>query len=72
MDEKGITFVDYTFTRHEDRLVFDPEITLDKLNLKAGQFLQVCQDSTNLVTLLKVDPVVAFVQGHEINTSLGD
>ena len=63
MDHRGITFVDYNFTRHEDRLVFDSELTLDKLGLESGQFLQVCQNPEGQVVLQVLDPVVAFAQG---------
>ena len=67
MDEKGLTFVDYTFTLHEDSIVFDHEITLGKLRLQPGQYLKVLEGPQGTVILQKVDSVVAFTDGYPVN-----
>jgi len=68
MNNNGLTFIDYNFKLYPDRIEFDHELSLGKLNLKEGQMLQVCAGPQGTVILCKVDPVVAFAQGYAINT----
>ncbi len=60
-------YVDYVFDVESDRIVFDEELTLGKLKLKSGDMFQVCQGPQGTVILQKVDPVVAFALGYNVN-----
>ena len=61
-------YVDYVFDLEPDIIKFDDELSLGKLQMKAGDMWQVHAGPQGTVILRKVDPVVAFAQGYAINT----
>lgn len=60
-------YVDYVFDMSPDCIVFDEELTLGKLQMKSGDYWQVCEGPQGTVILHKVDPVVAFTNGLAVN-----
>ena len=60
-------FLDYHLDIERGRyIILDNEITKDKLGLKEGEMLQVCQTEMG-VMLKRIDPVVAFANGFAVN-----
>ena len=60
-------YVDYVFDIEPGRIIFDNELSLGKLNMKAGDYWQVCEGPQGTVIFEKVDPLVAFTQGLAVN-----
>ena len=44
-------------------IMFDAELTLERLRFKEGSYLQVCKTAGGQVILRPVDPIVAFAEG---------
>ena len=55
-------YFDYTFDLDPNYITLDEEINIDRLGWKAGDYFQV-KNENGKVMLVKVDPLVAFVQG---------
>ena len=55
-------YFDYTFDLDPNYIVLDEEINIDRLGWRAGDYFQV-KNENGKVMLVKVDPLVAFVQG---------
>lgn len=58
---------DYDWDIFPDRIIFDPELNIDRLGWKNGDFFQI----TNIngkAQLIKVDPIYPFAQGHKVNS----
>ncbi len=49
VSQRGITFVDYKFLRKNDVLIMDEELTLEQLQIKLGDTLEVKQGDTGQV-----------------------
>jgi hypothetical protein len=61
-------FIDYVFDITPSCIVFDEELTLGKLQMKEGDYWQVCAGPQGTVILRKVDPIVAFTEGLPVNS----
>jgi anaerobic selenocysteine-containing dehydrogenase len=59
-------YVDYSWDLNPDRLIFDQELDIDKLGWKHGDMFKVVNQNGKAM-LIKVDPVVAFNEGHKVN-----
>ena len=57
-------YLDFDWDLQKDRIVLDPEINIDKLEWRAGDFFEV-KNIDGRVELVKVDPVVKFVKGYK-------
>ncbi len=49
VSQRGITFVDYRMLRKNDVLIMDEELTLEQLQIKLGDTLEVKQGDTGQV-----------------------
>ena len=49
VSQRGITFVDYKMLRKNDVLIMDEELTLEQLQIKLGDTLEVKQGDTGQV-----------------------
>lgn len=56
-------YVDYNFDLDRNHIILDEEINIDRLGWKAGDFFKVVNRNGKTM-LIRVDPVVAFVQGY--------
>lgn len=59
-------YIDYKWDLYPDKIVLDNEINVDKLDWKNGDIFQLINIDSK-VMLVKIDPIVAFVQGYNIN-----
>lgn len=64
--EKNMRYFDYEWDLEPNRILLDAEINIDKLGWRNGDYFKVV-NINGRAQLIKVDPVVAFVNGHEIN-----
>ena len=59
-------YVDYQWDLDPKRILLDEEINVDRLGWKGGDLFKLVNENGR-VMLVKVDPVVAFSQGHAVN-----
>ena len=57
---------DYEWDLHPDRIILDEELNTDKLGWKGGDMFKFINVNGQQM-LVKVDPVVAFSQGYQVN-----
>jgi hypothetical protein len=57
---------DYRWDLYPDRIILDEEINTDKLGYKHGDMFKFTNINGQQM-LVKVDPVVAFTQGYQVN-----
>jgi hypothetical protein len=57
---------DYRWDLHPDRIILDEELNTDKLGWKGGDMFKFINVNGQQM-LVKVDPVVAFSQGYQVN-----
>ena len=50
-------------------IILDEELTLEKIQFKEGDILQVCKTPSGKVMLKKLDPIVQFAMGFPVNAS---
>lgn len=58
--------LDYDWDLHPDRIIFDPELNIDRLGWKHGDHFKIV-NIDGRAQLVKVDPLVAFTKGYKIN-----
>ena len=58
-------YYDYTWDITQDSILFDEELSTEKLGWKEGDMFKLTVDSTGRITLIRIDPVEKFVRGHE-------
>ena len=64
----GMLHLDYQLDiKYGQYIILDEELTLEKIQFREGDYLQVCKTDKGQVILKKVDPVVAFTQGYAVN-----
>lgn len=56
-------YVDYNFILDRNHIVLDEEINVDRLGWRAGDLFKVVNENGKCM-LVRVDPLVAFTQGH--------
>jgi len=58
---------DYEWDLRSDRIILDPDLNIDKLGWKAGEYFRVTNVNGRAM-LVKVDPLVAFIRdgGEEL------
>jgi hypothetical protein len=61
-----VLYVDYQWDLDPKRILLDEEINVDRLGWKGGDLFKLVNENGR-VMLVKVDPVVAFSQGHAVN-----
>ena len=54
---------DYSWDLHNDRIILDEELNIDRLGWKAGDHFKLVNIDGKAM-LIKVDPLLAFVQGY--------
>lgn len=59
-------YYDYDWDIHPDRILLDSGLNIDKLGWKSGDYFKVVNVDGQAM-LVKVDPVEAFVKGHQVN-----
>lgn len=59
-------YLDYEWDLYPDRIVLDNDLNVDRLGWKAGDHFEL-KNIDGKVILIKVNPVVAFVNGYEVN-----
>lgn len=59
-------YVDYSWDLNPNGIMFDEELDIDKLGWKHGDYFKITNINGRAM-LVKVDPVVAFVEGHPVN-----
>ena len=59
-------YVDYQWDLDPKRILLDQEINIDRLGWKAGDLFKIVNVNGQAM-LVKVDPVVAFNEGHSVN-----
>jgi hypothetical protein len=57
-------YIGYDLVISEEKLVFDKEITLKKLEWQKGDYLEVTEKDGQ-VELIRVDPLVKFIRGYK-------
>jgi hypothetical protein len=57
---------EYEWDLHPDRIILDGELNTDKLGWRAGDHFKFVNVNGRQM-LVKVDPVVAFSQGYQVN-----
>ena len=57
-------YIGYDLVISEEKLVFDKEITLKKLEWQNGDYLEVTEKDGQ-VELIRVDPLVKFIRGYK-------
>jgi hypothetical protein len=57
---------DYNWDLHPDKIILDEELNTDKLGWKGGDIFKFTNVNGRQM-LVKVDPVVAFIQGYQVN-----
>lgn len=58
--------IDYNWDLYKDRIILDEELNIDKLGWKAGDHFKLTNINGRPM-LVKVDPLVAFVEGYKVN-----
>ncbi len=64
--EKNMRYVDYNWDLSPNGIILDNELDTDKLGWKGGDYFKLI-NTNGVAQLVKVDPVVAFTNGYEIN-----
>jgi hypothetical protein len=60
--------IDYNWDLHPDRIILDEELNTDKLGWKGGDIFKFINVNGKQM-LVKIDPLVAFVNGHKVNSN---
>ena len=58
-------YYDYTWDITQNSILFDEELSTEKLGWKEGDMFKLTVDNTGRITLIRIDPVEKFVRGHE-------
>ena len=61
--------IDYTWDLYSDRIILDEELNLDRLGWKGGDHFKLVNVNGKAM-LVKVDPLVAFVEGYNLNDKI--
>lgn len=61
-------YLDYTWDCRPNGITLDEEFNSDKLGWKSGDYFKFVNVNGKQM-LVKVDPVVAFVQGYDVTTT---
>ena len=56
----------YDWDLSPDKLIFDPELNLNKLDWKAGDHFKL-MNIDGMLQLVKLDPIVIFTEGYTQN-----
>lgn len=64
-------YVDYTWDLSPYGIILDEEINIDKLGWKAGDHFRL-ENKNGRVSLVKVDPIVAFAKGYKVKFGEND
>ena len=59
-------YYDYEWDLEPNRILLDPELNLDSLGWRGGDYFKVINRNGRSM-LVKVDPVEAFAKGHKVN-----
>jgi hypothetical protein len=58
--------LNYSWDLNSERILLDEELNIDRLGWKAGDLFKIVNVNGRAM-LVKVDPVVAFNEGHSVN-----
>lgn len=61
--------IDYNWDLYPDRIILDEELNLDRLGWKGGDHFKLINVNGKAM-LVKVDPLVAFLEGYNINDKI--
>ena len=57
-------YIGYGLVISEEKLVLDKEITLNKLEWRKGDYLEVTEKDGQ-IELIRIDPLVKFIKGYK-------
>jgi hypothetical protein len=57
-------YIGYDLVISEEKLVLDKEITLNKLEWRKGDYLEVTEKDGQ-IELIRIDPLVKFIKGYK-------
>ena len=57
-------YIDYTWDLESNRILLDPELNIDKLGWRGGDYFQV-KNVNGRAMLVKVDPMIKFLKDGE-------
>ena len=57
-------YIGYDLVISEEKLVFDKEITLKKLEWNKGDYFEVTEKDGQ-IELIRIDPLLKFIRGHK-------
>jgi hypothetical protein len=60
-------YVDYNWELRPNMIILDHELNTDELGWKCGDFFRF-ENRNGKQVLVKVDPLIPFIQGHKQNT----
>lgn len=58
--------LDFEWDVRQDGIILDPALNLDKLGWQGGDYFKLV-NINGQAQLLKVDPVVSFIEGRAVN-----
>lgn len=58
--------LDYNWDLHPDKIILDEELNTDRLGWKSGDLFKFV-NINGQQQLVKLDKLVAFVEGHKVN-----
>jgi hypothetical protein len=58
--------LDYNWDLHPDKIILDEELNTDRLGWKSGDLFRFV-NINGQQQLVKLDKLVAFVEGHKVN-----
>ena len=62
--EKQMRYFDYEWDLEPNRILLDPELNIDKLGWKGGDYFKVTNVNGRAM-LVKVDPLIKFIKDGE-------
>ena len=60
----NMKYIGYDLVISEEKLVFDKEITLKKLEWNKGDYFEVTEKDGQ-IELIRIDPLLKFIRGHK-------